>query len=104
MDKEDEYMCVCVCVCVCVYIYNRIHTCLAKSCPTLCDPMDSSTPGLPVPHYPLEFAQVHVHGHGHNRILFSHKKNEILLSAGTWMDLEIIILSKSEREKEILYH
>ena len=77
---------------------------VAKSCPTLCDPMDSSTPGLPVPHYPLEFAQVHVHGHGHNRILFSHKKNEILLSAGTWMDLEIIILSKSEREKEILYH
>ena len=32
-----------------------------KSCPTLCDPMDCSTPGFPVPHYLLEFAQIHVH-------------------------------------------
>ena len=30
-------------------------------CLTLCDPMDCSTPGLPVPHHLLEFAQVHVH-------------------------------------------
>ena len=28
---------------------------------TLCNPMDCSTPGLPVPHHLLEFAQVHVH-------------------------------------------
>ena len=27
----------------------------------LCDPMDCSMPGLPVPHHHLEFAQVHVH-------------------------------------------
>ena len=27
----------------------------------LCEPMDCSTPGLPVPHYLPEFAQVHVH-------------------------------------------
>jgi len=27
----------------------------------LCNPMDSSMPGLPVPHYLPEFAQVHVH-------------------------------------------
>jgi len=32
-----------------------------QSCPTLCDPMDCSTPGLPVPHYIPEFIQVHVH-------------------------------------------
>ena len=33
----------------------------AQSCPTLCDPMDGSTPGFPV-HYELqEFAQTHVH-------------------------------------------
>ena len=30
----------------------------AKSCPTLCDPMEYSMPDLPVPHYLLEFAQV----------------------------------------------
>ena len=34
---------------------------VAKSCPTLCDPMYCSTPGFPVPHYLQEFAQIHVH-------------------------------------------
>ena len=34
---------------------------VAKSCPTLCDPMDCSTPGLPVYHYLLELAQTHSH-------------------------------------------
>ena len=34
---------------------------VAQSCPTLCDPMNRSTPGLPV-HYQLpEFTQTHVH-------------------------------------------
>ena len=33
---------------------------VAQSCPTLCDPMDCSTPGLPVHHQHLEFAQTHV--------------------------------------------
>ena len=31
-----------------------------QSCPTLCNPMDCSTPGLPVLHQLLKFAQVHV--------------------------------------------
>ena len=34
---------------------------VAQSCPTLCDPMDCSTPGFPVLHYFLEFTQTHVH-------------------------------------------
>ena len=34
---------------------------VAKSCLTLCDPMDRSTPGFPVLHYFLEFAQTHIH-------------------------------------------
>ena len=33
----------------------------AKSRPTLCNPMNCSTPGFPVLHYLLEFAQKHVH-------------------------------------------
>ena len=34
---------------------------VAQSCPTLCDPMNRSTPGLPV-HYQLqEFTQTRVH-------------------------------------------
>ena len=35
---------------------------VAKSCPTLCDPMDCSTPGLPVHHQLPELTQTHVHG------------------------------------------
>ena len=34
---------------------------VAQSCPTLCDPMNYSTPGLPVHHQLPEFIQTHVH-------------------------------------------
>ena len=34
---------------------------VAQSCPTLCDPMDHSTPGLTVHHQLPEFTQTHVH-------------------------------------------
>ena len=34
---------------------------VAQSYPTLCDPMDCSTPGLPVDHQLLELTQIHVH-------------------------------------------
>ena len=34
---------------------------IAKSCPTLCNPMNCSTQGFSVLHYLLEFAQAHVH-------------------------------------------
>ena len=34
---------------------------VAQSCPTLCDPMDCSTPGFPVHHQLLELFQAHVH-------------------------------------------
>ena len=34
---------------------------VAQSCPTLCDLMNHSMPGLPVHHQLLEFTQIHVH-------------------------------------------
>ena len=34
---------------------------VAQSCPTLCDPMNCSTPGLPAHQQLLEFTQTHVH-------------------------------------------
>ena len=38
----------------------------AQSCPTLCDPMNHSTPGLPVHHQLPESTQTHVHRVGDN--------------------------------------
>ena len=34
---------------------------VAQSCSTLCDPMNRSTPGLPIHHQLAEFTQIHVH-------------------------------------------
>ena len=44
---------------------------VAQSCPTLCDPMNRSTPGLPVHHQLLELTQTHVHRVG-DAIQLSH--------------------------------
>ena len=44
---------------------------VAQSCPTLGDPMNRTTPGLPVHHRLLEFTQNHVHRVG-NAIQRSH--------------------------------
>ena len=43
-------------------IVRILHCCsVAKSCQTLCNPMDCSTPGSSVLHCLPEFAQIHVH-------------------------------------------
>ena len=42
------------------YIYIQFSS-VAQSCPTLCNPMDCSMPGLPVHHQPPEFTQIHLH-------------------------------------------
>ena len=43
------------------YIQSDQIRSVAQSCPTLCDPMNRSTPGLPVHHQLPEFTQTHVH-------------------------------------------
>ena len=47
------------------YSRNPISYCcccsVAKSCPTLWDPMNGSTPGFPVLHYLLQFSHTHVY-------------------------------------------
>ena len=40
--------------------YSVQFSSVTQSCPTLCDPMNHSTPGLPVHHQLLEFTQTHV--------------------------------------------
>ena len=60
-------------ICTCMFIVawftvakilkqsNSQFSSVAQSCPTLCDPMNCSMPGLPVHHQPLQFTQTHVH-------------------------------------------
>ena len=49
-----------------LYISNKVYgyiyggCSVTKSCSTLCDPLDYSTPGSSVPHCLLEFSEVHV--------------------------------------------
>ena len=42
-------------------IYSVQFSSVSQSCPTLCDHMNRSTPGLPVDHQLPELAQTHVH-------------------------------------------
>ena len=43
---------------------------------------------------------IYIYTHIHNGILLSHKKNETMPSAVTWMDVEIIILSEVNQERK----
>ena len=43
-----------------IYFMYQLSS-VAQSCPTVCDPMNRSTPGLPVPHQLPEFTQTQVH-------------------------------------------
>ena len=44
-----------------VVIFSIQFSSVTQLCPTLCDPMNCSTPALPVNHQLLEFIQTHVH-------------------------------------------
>ena len=47
---------------LCVLVRGCCCCCsVPELCPTICDPMDCSTPGCPVFHHLPEFAQTHVH-------------------------------------------
>ena len=52
MDKEN----------VRYTLYSVQLSSVAQLYPTVCDPMNHSTPGLPVHHQLPEFTQTHVHG------------------------------------------
>ena len=56
------------------YIPSVQFSSVAPSCLTLCDPMNRSTPGLPVHHQLPEFAQIHVHW-GSDAIQPSHPRS-----------------------------
>ena len=47
-----------------VYVFSPCCCSVAKSCPTLCNPIDHSMPGFPILHYLLEFLKTRVHSVG----------------------------------------
>ena len=57
-SKEEHLV---YCLKNCVPVPDELCCSVTQSCPTLCDPMDCSTPALPVPHHLPEFVQGHVH-------------------------------------------
>ena len=80
-SSEDHYIYYCgqeslrrngVAIIVNKRVWNAVQfSSVAQSCLTLCDPMNHSTPGLPVHHQLPEFTQTHVHRVG-NTIQPSH--------------------------------
>ena len=65
-------------MCTKVVISSLQFSSVAQLCPTLCDPINRSTPGLPVHHQILEFTQTHVHQVG-DAIQPSHLCHPLLL-------------------------
>ena len=63
-----------------VTLFNSLvqFSSVAQLCPTLCHPMNCSTPGLPVHHQLPEFTQTHVHRVG-DAIQPSHPLSSLLL-------------------------
>ena len=61
---------------------------VAKSCLTLCDPKDCSTPGFPVLHCLAEFAQTHVHRLG-DAIQPSHPLSSLLLLPAVFPSIRV---------------
>ena len=58
---ENIWHCLVNRICVCPLILQFQFSSVAQSYPTLCDPVNRSTPGLPVHHHLPEFTQTRVH-------------------------------------------
>ena len=61
MSTEMEKMKCRAHICIIGWVSVFQFSSVARSCLTLCDPMNRSTPGLPVHHQLPEFTQTHVH-------------------------------------------
>ena len=71
---------------------------VAQSYPTVCDPKDCSTPGLPVHHQLPELAQTHVH-RVHDAIQPSHPLSSPLLLPSVFPSIRVFF-----NESVLQYH
>ena len=61
LKSRDNTLPAKICISSVQFSHSVQFNSVAQSCPTLCDPMNRSTPGLPVHHQLPEFTQTHVH-------------------------------------------
>ena len=85
---------------------NSTICCLVKSCPTLHDPIDQSTPGPPVFHYLPEFGQIHVAGfddtvHPSRPLLSPSLAFTLSQHQGLFQD-STIVTSKSTKKQSVV--
>ena len=78
---------------------------LLQSCLTLCDPIDSSPPGSPIPGIlqarTLEWVAI---SFSNNRIYLALKRNTFESVLMRWMNLEPIIQSEVSQKEKDKYH
>ena len=75
-------------------VFNMYYCCsVAKLCPTLFDPKDCSTPGLPVTRCLPEFAQLHIHWFG-DVIQPSHPLAPFLLLPSIFPSIRVFPMSQ----------
>ena len=74
-----------ICYPIC-YLYCAQLGSVAQSCPTLCDPMDCSPPGLPVHHWLLELTQLRSTESvmPSNQLILCHLAHNMLSVSGWW--------------------
>ena len=73
----------------------------AQSCPTLCDPMDCSTPGFPIHHQLPELAQTHVHWDG-DAIQPSYPLSPLLLLPSIFPNIRVFSNGLFQRSFPVL--
>ena len=66
---------------------------VAQLCPTLCNPMDCSTPGFPVHHQLLKLAQIHIHWVG-DAIQPSYPLSSLFLLPSIFPSIRIFSMSQ----------
>ena len=69
-------------------VLKSLNPRISHSCPTLCEPMDSSSPGFPVHHQLLQFTQTYIHWVG-DAIQPSHLLSSLLLPPSIFPSIRV---------------
>ena len=91
----------------CTDLHGTLFSSVSQSCPTICDSMNHSMPGLPVHHQLPEFTQTHVHWVGSNHLILCHSLlllPTIFPSIRVFSSRSLINMGKNKWYWKSLYH